>query len=76
MSPRKNGKLDFEGMIANGENPNGMMAQTADGTLRNADALGPQDWHWNQSADGPRWNDGFQPKPDVPAQPTLRRKRR
>lgn len=47
-----------EALIAKGENPNGMIAQTADETVRNARALPPQDWKWNQSADGERWNNG------------------
>lgn len=66
-------------LIAKGENPNGCITQTADGTMRNYDALGKQDWHWNQSADGPSWNDGFQPKPEylgiaMPATPRKRRR--
>lgn len=66
MAPprKKNGSIDWGEMHAKGENPNGMMAQTADGTVRNCDAMPPQDYHYNQSADGERWNDGFQ-KPTV-----------
>ena len=54
-----------ESLIAKGENPNGQISQSADSTIRNQDGLGPQEWKWNQSADGPRWNDGFQPKPEM-----------
>jgi len=50
-------------LIAFGENPNGQVSQTADSTIRNQDGLGPQEYHWNQSADGDRWNNGFQQKP-------------
>lgn len=54
-----------ESSIAKGENPNGIVSQTADSTVRNADGLGPQQWNWNQEADGPRWNSGFQHKSDL-----------
>ena len=73
--PKKTFGADLYGK---GENPNGMIAQTADGTVRNADALGPQDYHWNQEADGPRWNSGFQSKPEsfqTPVTPGKIRKR-
>lgn len=71
MSPprKKDGCINWDGMIAKGENPNGQTSQTADSTIRNQDGLGPQEWHWNQSADGARWNDGFQPKPESFANP-------
>lgn len=82
MSPprKKDGCLDWKGMIQSGENPNGMMAQTADGTVRNADALGRQEYKWNQSADGPSWNNGFDAKPEfsgatIPAASGRKRKR-
>lgn len=67
MSPprKKDGCIDWDGMIAKGENPNGQISQTADETVRNQQGLPPQDWHFNQSADGPSWNDGFQPTPGV-----------
>ena len=52
-----------ESLIAKSENPNGQLSQTADETVRNQQGLPRQEWHWNQSADGPSWNDGFQPKP-------------
>lgn len=68
-----------ESLIAKGENPNGCIAQTADGTVRNYDALGRQEYKWGQEADGPRWNSGFSPKPDfgvAPAPANPRRKRR
>jgi hypothetical protein len=64
-------------LIAKGENPNGCIAQTADGTLRNYDALGRQEYKWNQGADGPRWNNGFDPKPgisEVPPNPSRKRR--
>lgn len=66
-----------ESLIAKGENPNGMIAQTADSTVRNYDGLGPQEYKWNQSADGERWNNGFSPKPDftaIPGSPRLRKR--
>jgi hypothetical protein len=59
--PKKTFGADLYGK---GENPNGMIAQTADGTVRNCDALGPQQYNWNQEADGPTWNSGFKPKPE------------
>jgi len=78
MAPRKkNGSIDWDGIIQSGENPNGMVAQTSDSTVRNMDALGPQEYKWGQEADGPRWNSGFSPKPEAYAIPaTPRRKRR
>lgn len=63
-------------LYGKGENPNGQLSQTADSTVKNQDGLGPQDYHWNQSADGPSWNDGFQPKSFAqPPATTQRRKR-
>jgi hypothetical protein len=50
--------LRFDSLIAKGENPNGMIAQTADETVRGAEGLPPQDWKYGQQADGRRWNGG------------------
>lgn len=76
VPPRKTGSLDFYGMIQKGENPNGMMAQTADSTVRNADALGPQEWPWNMNADGDRWNGWFKEKMQAVAVPATTSRRR
>lgn len=79
MSPprKKDGCINWNGMIAKGENPNGQTSQTADSTIRNQDGLGPQEYHYHQSADGARWNDGFQPKPEsFPTSATPGRTRR
>lgn len=64
MSPprKKDGCIKWDGMIAFGENPGGQTSQTADETVRHQQGLPPQERHWNQTADGPRWNDGFQQK--------------
>lgn len=81
MAPprKKNGSMDWEGIIQSSENPIGMRAQTADSTVTNMDALGPQEWKWGLNADGDRWNKGFSAEPDayaVPATPAPRRRKR
>lgn len=68
-----------EDLIAKGENPNGCISQTADGTVRNYDALGRQEYKFNQEADGASWNSGFVPKQEIftmPASVKSSRKRR
>lgn len=79
MAPprKKNGSMDWEGIIQSSENPVGMRAQTADSTVTNMDALGPQEWKWGLNADGERWNKGFS-EPEayaIPSSPPRRRKR-
>lgn len=79
MSPprKKGGCLDWDGMIQKGENPNGQISQTANETVRDQQALPRQEWKWNQSADGRRWNNGFDQNPDaftVPAVPGRKRR--
>jgi hypothetical protein len=52
MTMRTKGvKMDFENLIARGENPRGLTAQTANGTA-----------HWKGTGwnkDEPNWGDGF-----------------
>ena len=43
-------------LYGKGENPNGIVSQTSDGTVKNAEALPPQNYSYNQRADGARWN--------------------
>lgn len=74
MARRKG--IDFPGMVASGENPNGFRAQTADGTEKDERGLPPQGWKWGYQADGVRWN-GANPEPEysVPVAGTRRRRR-
>ena len=64
MSPprKKNGCLDWDGMIRKGENPNGQISQSTDETIRNQQAMPRQEFKYNQEADGARWNSGFDKK--------------
>jgi hypothetical protein len=76
---KKNGSIDWDDLYGKGENPNGTIAQTSNETVRNCDAMPPQDYHYHQSADGERWNDGFQNKVDyfgTPAPTTVGRSRK
>jgi hypothetical protein len=57
MAPHKLfGSLNLAGMVGAGENPNGTVAQTSNGT--NINGKGSDgDWcTWGIPADGPRWN--------------------
>lgn len=47
---------DFSRLLGEGENPNGFVAQTANGTIRNGRG-GDGETFWRGSADGPRWNE-------------------
>jgi hypothetical protein len=48
---------DLSKLLGTGENPNGMVAQTANGTL--VDGRGGDGYTWRDGmmADGPRWNE-------------------
>jgi hypothetical protein len=57
MAPRKLfGSLNLEGNVGRGENPNGVVSQTANGTSINGKGSDGDDWTWGKAADGPRWN--------------------
>jgi hypothetical protein len=49
------GRLDL-GKPADGENPNGFVSQTSNGTNINGAGSDGVDWTWGPGADGPRWN--------------------
>lgn len=53
---------DFSKLLGNGENPNGMIAQTPNGTERNGTGSDGSTWRYAM-ADGPRWNDDPTPRP-------------
>jgi hypothetical protein len=85
MAPRKLfGSLNLEGNIGRGENPNGMVTQTANGTFINGTgADGQSDYGagvWPPGADG-RWNkiagepDGRMPELGVKRPQTSRLRR-
>lgn len=79
MSPprKKDGCINWDKMIADGENPGGQTSQSPDETVRNQQGLPPQEWHFNQRADGALWNDGFQPESGMYGIPAVNpRKRR
>jgi hypothetical protein len=57
MAPRKLfGSLNLEGNVGPGENPNGVVAQTSNGTNINGKGSDGDDFVWGIPADGPRWN--------------------
>jgi hypothetical protein len=57
MPPRKLfGSLNLEGFIGRGENPNGMVSQTSNGTNINGAGSDGEDYIWGIPADGSRWN--------------------
>jgi hypothetical protein len=61
MAPRKLfGSLWFEGNVASGENPNGMVTQTSNGTWINGKGGDGVDIPWGLAADGRRWNPTLQ----------------
>lgn len=73
---------DLSKLLGNGENPNGMIAQTANGTIRNGRGGDGDTWRYNM-ADGPRWNTDPRPEGPVDTDPAMvtvsmhsRRKRR
>jgi hypothetical protein len=60
MALPKNG--DFSQLLGTGENPNGMIAQTPNGTERNGGGSDGMTYRYGM-ADGPRWNDDPTPQP-------------
>jgi hypothetical protein len=57
MAKRRRGSiLSFPDMVASGENPQGLIAQTAEGTARDTSGPGEQQPKWRMEASGPRWN--------------------
>lgn len=62
---------DFAGLVAEGENPNGFVAQTANGTRRDGFADDGMTYSWGPRPDGERWNcnpmPGAEPYADAPA---------
>jgi hypothetical protein len=66
---------DFSKLLGRGENPNGMVAQTANGTIRqrgfSGDGGGDGDaWRYGM-VDGSRWNDDPRIKPEPIGDPEL-----
>lgn len=55
-------RRSFADLVASGENPNGMIAQTPNGTERNGSGSDGMTYRYNY-ADGPRWNDDPTPQP-------------
>lgn len=56
MTPRKLfGSLNLKGFVGKGENPNGMVTQTSNGTNVNGKGADGDDFTWGVPADG-RWN--------------------
>lgn len=55
---------DLSKLLGNGENPNGMIAQTANGTIRNGRGGDGDEYRYGMMADGPRWN--TDPRPEAP----------
>jgi len=49
------GRLNL-GTPAQGENPNGFVSQSNNGTNINGAGSDGDDWTWGFPADGPRWN--------------------
>lgn len=60
---------DFAGLVAEGENPNGFVAQTANGTRRDGFADDGRTYQWGTPPDGARWNFNPMPgaEPEMPA---------
>jgi len=48
---------DLSKLLGTGENPNGMVAQTANGTLVGGRGGDGDTWRYGMMADGPRWNE-------------------
>lgn len=61
--PRKDGCIDWEGLIEDGENENGATNVHLNGVTRNDNLMGPQDWAWGRTRDGDRFAP-FKPEPD------------
>jgi hypothetical protein len=47
---------DFSKLLGKGENPNGFVSQTANGTLIDGRGGDGENYAWGGMADGPRWN--------------------
>ncbi len=47
--------MNFVDLLGTGENPNGVVAQTANGTIINGRGGDGSEWR-GKMADGPRWN--------------------
>lgn len=62
--------------VAKGENPNGYVAQTCNETVRAGNSEVDSDYHWNQNADGERWNGRMPPADTVPIEDARRKARR
>jgi hypothetical protein len=57
MAPRKLfGSLNLAGNVGKGENPNGLVQQTSNGTWINRQGADGDDYTYRIAADGPRWN--------------------
>jgi hypothetical protein len=56
MARKLFGSLNFAGMVGRGENPNGLVQQTSNGTWVNRQGADGDDFVWGIPADGPRWN--------------------
>jgi len=67
---------DLDKLLGKGENPNGFVAQTANGTIRDGRGGDGETWRYGQ-ADGPRWNEDprIMPEPlyDAPTGPVVPR---
>jgi hypothetical protein len=50
------GTLNFASMVGRGENPNGVVQQTSNGTSIDGKGSDGDDFVWGIAADGPRWN--------------------
>lgn len=59
----KNGCIDWDDMVEEGENSNGQTSVTVNGLQRGDDYKGPQDWAWGDTRDGDRFGP-FRPEPD------------
>ena len=56
MARKLFGTLNFANMVGRGENPNGLVQQTANGTSIAGKGSDGDDFLWGIEADGPRWN--------------------
>ena len=56
MARKLFGSLNFASIVGRGENPNGIVQQTSNGTWVNREGADGDDFIWGLAADGPRWN--------------------
>jgi hypothetical protein len=56
MARKLFGTLNFAGIVGRGENPNGIVQQTSNGTWINREGADGDDFIWGVPADGSRWN--------------------